>query len=104
MEGRCGLLLCESGIELAPGFFQSIGGRLLFGAPETGLPLESTWPVFDLPLDEAVVLVNIIAVVVVEGAVVVVALVVVGEVLAEMVIVVLVVVGLEVLLVAAAVV
>lgn len=62
--GQCGLLLCESGMELAAGFFQSVGGRLWFGAPETGLPLESIWPMFGLSLDDALVLVDVIVVVV----------------------------------------
>lgn len=48
-----GLVLCESGIELAPGFFQSVGSRLRFVSTVTGLPLWSTTLGFSL--DDAVV-------------------------------------------------
>lgn len=48
-----GLLLCESGIEFAPGFFQSVGSRLRFVSPGTGLPLWST--TFSFSLDGAAV-------------------------------------------------
>lgn len=40
--GLRGRLLCESGIELTPGFFQSVENRLWFETPETGLPPWST--------------------------------------------------------------
>ena len=89
-EGSKFGLLCESGIELAPGFFQSVGGRLWVGAPETGLPLGSTLPTLVLSLDDAVVLADVTTVVVV-GVLGVADLVVVGEVSTEMVILVLVV-------------
>ena len=87
---KFGLLLCESGIELAPGFFQSGGGRLWVGAPETCLPLGSTLPTLGLSLDDAAVLVDVTMVVVV-GILGVADLVVVGELSDEMVIEVLVV-------------
>lgn len=76
--------MCESGIELAPGLFQSVGNRLWFGTAETGLPLWSTWSTFILSLDDAVI--GIIVMMVVEAALDVVAFVAVIDVLAEMVI------------------
>lgn len=84
--GQRGLLLCESGIELAPGFFQSVVNRLVSETPELGLPLRSTSPTLSLSLGDAVL--AVIVVVVVEGALLVDATVVVGEVWAEIVIVV----------------
>lgn len=81
--GQRGLLPCESGIELAPGFFQSVVNRLVSGSPELGLPPRST---LDLSLGDAVLAVTVV--VVVEGALLVDATVVVGEVWAEMVIIV----------------
>lgn len=81
--GQRGLLPCESGIELAPGFFQSVVNRLVSGSPELGLPPR---PTLGLSLCDAVLAVAVAAVV--EGALLVDATVVVGEVWAEMVIIV----------------
>lgn len=58
--GQLGLLLCESGIKLAPGFLQLVEGRFWFEALETGLPLGSAWPAFGFSLDDALVLVDVI--------------------------------------------
>lgn len=57
-------LLCESGIKLTPGFFQSVENRLWFETPETGLP---PWSTTALPPDD--VLTGVV--VLVEGALVV---------------------------------
>lgn len=81
--GQRGLLPCESGIELAPGFFQSVVNRFVSGFPELGLPLRSTCPMLSLSLGDAVLAVTVV--VVVKGALLVDATVVVGEVWAEMV-------------------
>lgn len=83
VEGQRGLLPCESGIELAPGFFQSVVNRLVSGSPELGLPLRST---LSLSLGDAALAVTVVLVV--EGALLVDATVAVGEVWAEMVIIV----------------
>lgn len=55
------LLLCESGIELAPECFQSIVGRLGFG----GTPLGSFCEMLGLPLKDGLVFVDAVAAVVV---------------------------------------
>lgn len=61
------LLLCESGIELAPAFFQSVGGRLWFGAPEASLSLGSARSMLGLSRDDVLVFADVIIAAVLES-------------------------------------
>lgn len=61
------LLLCESGIELALAFFQSVGGRLWFGAPEARLSLGSARSMLGLSRDDVLVFADVIIAAVLES-------------------------------------